>query len=320
MSLTEYQDTFYPTAVQDFTGTDGRIYAIPLEIDGLALYYNKDIFTKAGIEEPPSDWDTFIEVGKELTEKDSTGDIVTAGAAIGCANNINHSADIIFALMLQSGVNMTDSTGTQAAFNTPEGEAVLKYYTNFAKEHGIWSCRLGNDLELFAEGKLAMMFGPSWRVFDIINMNSPINFSTAPLPQLPANTSEVNYAMYWGDAVSAQSQNQLEAWKFIKYLSEADQLQTMYAAASNSRAFGEPYSRKDLADKIIDDPYVNSFIEMAPTMLSWQMGDQKTTEAAINEAISDIVDERAGESEALNKAVETINQKNSEIYNFTTSP
>ncbi len=320
MTNTEYQNAFYPTAVQDFTGMDGKIYAIPLEIDGLGLYYNKDLFTKAGVTEPPADWDTFIEVAKEMTETDDSGEISTAGAAIGCSNNINHSADIMFALMLQNNVEMTDSTGTQVTFNNSRGQATLKYYTNFVTEHNIWSCRLENDLNMFTEGRLAMMFGPSWRVFDIINMNSSINFGTAPLPQLPANISEVNYAMYWGDAVSAQSSNQLEAWKFIKYLSEEEQLKTFYSAASQSRAFGEPFSRKDMAEEIINDPYVAAFIQMAPTMMGWQMGDQTTTELAINQAIGDYLDGRSDEAEALRIATETINSKNAEIYQSTQSP
>lgn len=314
MSSTEYQSTFYPTATSDFMGTDGNLYAIPLEIDGLSLYYNKDLFTKAGIQEPPSDWDTFIEVAQKLTETDSTGTITQAGAAIGCSNNINHSADIMFALMLQNNVQMTNSEGTEAAFDTSRGEAALQYYTDFVLEHKIWSCGLRNDLEMFAGGKVAMMFAPSWRVFDIINMNSSVNFDTAEFPQLPANDIDVNYAMYWGEAVSANSQHQLEAWQFIQYLSEAEQLKTMYAAESKSRAFGEPYSRVDMASELEDSPYVGVYIKMAPQMTSWKLGDQLTTEAAINQAISDVVDGRNQTGTALREAVEKINEKNLEIY------
>ncbi|MBN2100932.1 sugar ABC transporter substrate-binding protein [Candidatus Dojkabacteria bacterium] len=314
MSSSEYQETFYPTALDDFTGTDGKLYAIPLEVDGLAMYYNKDLFAKAGIEEVPQDWDTFIEVAQKLTETDSSGDIVTAGAGIGCSTNINHSADILFALMLQNNVQMTTSDGVEASFDSTRGEAAMKYYVDFAKEHKVWSCGLRNDLEMFTGGKLAIMFAPSWRVFDIINMNSSINFDVAPFPQLPANDVDVYYSMYWGDAVSAQSQNQLEAWKFIKFLSEKEQLKKMYAAESKSRTFGEPYSRVDLADEIKDSPYAGVFIQMAPSMVSWKLGDQKTTEDAINTAISDVVDGRETESAALKDAVDTINSKNQEIY------
>ena len=37
----------------DFMGPDKKIYGAPLSVDSLALYYNKDIFTAAGINEIP---------------------------------------------------------------------------------------------------------------------------------------------------------------------------------------------------------------------------------------------------------------------------
>lgn len=314
MTTSEYQESFYPGAFRDFMGTDGYLYAIPLEIDGLGLYYNKDLFSRAGITSPPADWDTFIETAKSLTITDSSGNITQAGAAIGCANNINHSADILTALMMQNNVQMTTQDGTQVAFNTDRGEDTITYYTNFVNEHSIWSCALRNDLEMFSGGTLAMMFGPSWRVFDVITMNSSINFDTAPLPQLVGNNQPVNYGMYWGEAVSAQSAHQLEAWKFIKYLSEQEQLQTMYAAQSKSRTFGEPYSRPDMADSIKDAPYVGPFIEMAPYYQSWQMPDQKTSEAALNKAITAVVDGGVSVSSSLDEAAKTIDDALSDLY------
>lgn len=317
MTASEYQQAFYPTAKDDFTGSDGNIYAIPLEIDGLAMYYNKDIFEKAGITEPPKDWDTLIEVAKELTLTDYSGNITQAGAALGCSNNINHSADIMFALMLQNNVTMTNSDYSEATFNNTRGQTALKVYTDYVNEHEVWSCSLPNDLNMFIEGKLAIMFAPSWRVFDIFNMNSAVNFEVAELPQIAGSDVDINYSMYWGDAVSIQSENQLEAWKFIEFLSEKEQLESMYAAASKNRTFGEPYSRIDMASSISNDPYVGAFIRMAPTMESWKMVDQSTAEAAINKAISDVVDGRSNENAALMEATETINEKNAQIRGTT---
>lgn len=314
MTASEYQSTFYSAAVNDFMGTDGYLYAIPLEVDGLGLYYNKDLLQRAGISGPPTDWDTLIEVSKDLTITDSSGNITQAGVALGCANNINHSADILAALMMQNNVEMTTSDGMQATFNTDRGEDSLTYYTSFVEEHKVWSCSLRNDLEMFAGGKLAIMFAPSWRVFDIINMNSSVNFDTALFPQLVGNDDPVNFGMYWGEAVSAQSSHQLEAWQFIKYLSEQEQLKTMYAAESLSRSFGEPYSLPEMADEISDAPYVGPFIQMAPSYKSWKLGDQKTSEDALNKAITDVVDGRTTESSALNEAVTAVNDKFEELF------
>ncbi|MFH1547446.1 MAG: extracellular solute-binding protein [bacterium] len=314
MTQTEYSDIFYPTALEDFMGTDGQIYAVPLMIDGMALFYNKDLFDKAGINEPPEDWDTFKENALELTLSTSGGIITQAGAAIGCSSNINHSAELLSALMLQSNIEMTSSDDTQVIFNTSRAASVLDYYTDFVSDSKIWTCELRNDLEMFSAGDLAMMFGPSWRVFDIINMNPSINFGTSPLPQLVGNNEDINYATYWGEAVSAQSEHQLEAWQFVKFMAEKEQEQKMFALASQERTFGEPYSRKDLASEISATPYVDSFILMAPTMKTWKWGDEITSKQALNDAITDVVERDIREDQALDTAVQTINTKLSEIY------
>ncbi len=314
MTESEYSQNFYPAALTDFKGSNGKIYAIPLEIDGLALYYNKDLFEREGISDPPADWDSLIEDAQALTKTDSSGNITQAGVALGCSSNISHSADILTALMLLNGVSMTTSDGTEPAFNTTKGQSTLRYYVNFAKEENVWSCSLRNDLDMFIEGKLAMMFGPSWRAFDIINSNPQINFGTAKFPQLAGASTQVYYGMYWGEAVSAKSRNQVEAWRFIKYLSEATQQKKMYAAELQIRAFGEPYSRPDLASEIEDAPYVGTFIQMAPYMKSWHIGDQTTSEDALNQAISDVVDGRSQESQALETAKTTIQTSLEELY------
>jgi multiple sugar transport system substrate-binding protein len=318
MSESTYKQTFYSAAANDFEGNDGYLYAIPLEIDGLSMYYNVDLFTQAGISQPPEDWDTLIEQAKVLTEKNTSGEITQAGAGIGCSNNVLHSADILTALMLLNNVTMNNEDGTQAAFNTTNGQNALEYYTDFVTIHKVWDCTLRSDLEMFASGKLAIMFGPSWRVFDIIDMNSALNFKTVPFPQLSGNPDELYYGMYWGEAVSAASSHQLEAWTFIKFLSESDQLMTMYSAESNSRSFGEPYSRKDLAEEISGSGYVGAFIQMAPFYVSWRIGDQKTSEAALNKAIADVVEGRASTGTALEEAQTTANDKMNDIYSGQT--
>ena len=75
MSREEYSQKFYPTALEDFTGKDGKLYAIPWEIDGLMVFYNKQLLQKEGVQEPPKDWDSFIELAYKLTKKSSSGNI-----------------------------------------------------------------------------------------------------------------------------------------------------------------------------------------------------------------------------------------------------
>lgn len=247
MSASTYASTFYPTTVSDFTAKDGKIYAMPLEIDGLVVFYNKQLLSKAGVSTVPTDWDSFISLAQELTKKDSSGRITQSGLALGTAKNITHAPEILSFLMLEEGVDLIDETRTTVTLTTTKAESVLDTYTSFATgDDAIWSSDLETDLNMFYEGKLAMMIAPSWQAFDIIQSAPTIEFGTAVLPQLAANDKPIYYATYWGEAVSKNCSNPTAAWDFINFLAQKEQQKEFYSNASKIRAFGEPYSLVEL--------------------------------------------------------------------------
>lgn len=47
---------------------DGRLYGVPKATNTIALYYNKDLYAKAGITEPPTTWDELVEVSRKLND------------------------------------------------------------------------------------------------------------------------------------------------------------------------------------------------------------------------------------------------------------
>ena len=308
MSSEEYTQKFYPTAVSDFTAKDGNIYAIPWYIDGLVVFYNKQLLSAAGVQKPPDDWDSFFELAQRLTQKDASGRILKSGLAIGTSRNINHSAEIMAYLLVLEGVEVMDETRTRVTLNTPRVQRVFETYTDFARgDDAIWSSTLRTDLEMFFAGNLAMMIAPSWRTFDIIEAAPTIEFDTAALPQLQANSEDVFYASYWGDAVSKTSSNPLAAWKFINFLSQKEQQMKLYSNASRIRAFGEPYSLIELNSEMLGKPYVSAIAQMAPNMTSIPWGDEETANTAINEAITGIIENRRDVNIALRDAEDTIN-------------
>jgi len=312
MSREEYSQTFYATSLEDFTGKDNNLYAIPWSIDGLMIFYNKQLLQKEGVSTPPTDWDSLIELAGKLTKKNSSGAIEQSGLAMGTAKNIKHAGEIISFLLLQNNVPIIDETRTTVSLNNSRSISVFEMYTNFAKgETAIWSSSLRSDLEMFYSGKLAMMIAPSWRAFDIINSNSTIEFGTAPLPQLIANEEPVYFSTYWGDTVSKDCKYPEMAWKFIKFLSEKEQqLELFSSSVSNGqRAFGEPYSLVELQDEMEGKAYISAIAEMAPYMKSWQMGDESSVKGYINEAITSIVEGGTRVETALRNAESNINQQ-----------
>lgn len=308
MSVEEYQEKFYPTALNDFTAKNGNIYAIPLEIDGLTIFYNKQLLAEEGVTEPPEDWDSFFELASDLTKRDASGRIIQAGLAIGTSRNIMHSAEIVAYMLALEDIQVMDQTRTQISLNTPRVQRVFETYTNFAKgDNALWSPTLRSDLEMFFTGDLAMMIAPSWRAFDIIQAAPSVEFDTAPLPQLLANEEDIYYATYWGDAVNRTSASPLAAWKFIAFLAQKEQQMKLYSNASQIRAFGEPYSLVELNSEMLGKPYVSAIAKMATNMRAYPWGDETVVNTAINTAITDIIEGRRDVDTALEDAETTIN-------------
>lgn len=293
-----YEKTFYPST-KELLRYQGQYIAIPLMFDGLALYYNEDLLKTAG-KTPPRSWTELKKIACEMTTRDSQGKITTAGVAMGTANNVDHWSDILGLMMLQNGADLTNP----AACSEESGSAVesgslclgrdaLTFYTIFASDQAcsgesvnpgaVWDRFMPTSTYSFATGNLAMYFAPSWRVHEIKELNPSLNFKIIPIPQLEGN--KVAWASYWVEAVSKNSKNKDEAWKFLGYLSSKETMQKLYQTQSSLRgSFGEPYSRTDMASLLKDQPYVGAYIEQAPFAKGWYLSS-RTSDNAINDKI-----------------------------------
>jgi multiple sugar transport system substrate-binding protein len=264
MSPAEFQSTYYPVITSDLTTREGKVVGLPLGIDSIALFVNDEIFDTY-LKTAPTNWDEFADLARELTIKDEQGVIRQSGAAIGTTANLDHWPEIIGMLMLQNKVNMSTPTGTRA-------EQALDFFTRFTKVYKVWDDRLPNSTIAFAAGKVAMYFGPSWRVHEVKQQNPNLKFRVLPVPQLRKETGEepnVYYATYWVEGVSAESKAKKESWEFLKFLSTQESLQKFYTSASATRAFGEPYPRIDMQNMIATDPLAGAFVQQARESKSW---------------------------------------------------
>lgn len=271
MDAATFEASFYPVVRQDLLVGNAYV-GIPLEIDGLGLFINQDIFERAG-KTPPSNWDDLRKTAIELTARDGQGNIQIAGVALGTTKNIDHWSDVLALMMLQNGADLTSPTGTLS-------EDALTYFTLFTKVDRSWDETLPSSTAAFAAGKLAMYFGPSWEVFEIKKANPDLRFKVVPVPQLPEGN--ITWASYWAEGVWKKSGVEKEAWEFLKYLSSKEVMQKLYQAESQTRLFGEPYSRVEMADLIKGDQYAGVYVNQAAAARSWYLAS-RTFDNGIND-------------------------------------
>ena len=229
----------------------------------------------------------------------------TGRAAFGAASNISHSADLFSLLLSQSGVNLLTGLKTQAAADA------LTFYTNFVKVDHIWDETLPFSVNAFANGQVAMVFGPSWRALNIRDLNPQLEFAAVPVPQLPTSPEGgIHWASFWMEAVNKDSENAEIAWQLLKFLSEENQQREFFSAASRVRYFGEPYSRPSLAENLKTHEILGPLLTSASTAVSGKMTDLSGNKAyvdAFKQAIADVLAGKAADK-TLETAQATIDQ------------
>jgi multiple sugar transport system substrate-binding protein len=291
----KFVDDVYYTAVLEEEGKTSQknIYGLPLAIDNLAMYYNQSLLNNAGIANPPKYWNREFQKNiKKLTKQNTKGEIIQSGVALGGGDNITRSPDILSLLMMQNGAEMMED-GNVAFHKIPSsfkndnynpGLEALRFYTDFAepaKEVYCWNKDMKNSLDLFAEGKLAIMFGYSYHADEISSKSPSLEFSIAPMPQIEGNSRKINYGNYWLEAVSKKTEHVQEAWDFIHFATTNPENAKIYLENT-----GNLTALRSLVNEQVDDPDTGVFAEQILTTQTWYKGESPlAAEKAIKEMI-----------------------------------
>ncbi len=286
------------------------VYNIPLYMDSLVMFYNPGLFKKANIENPPTNWEQVITDAPKLTIKEN-GRIVQAGVAIGTGTNIFHSPQTLLMMFTQANVPVIDYSNKKFVFATEEGLAGLKYYTDFATKSKVWSYTLPSDLKMFVECRLAMLFAPSWRAVNFKASNPQLDFKIAPPPVLPGARNDVNQyiASYYTEIVPQNAPHKKEAWIFLHWLSQPEQLEKFYQLQVQAHKIALPSPRKDVKQDVTTSPASPIVHEMAPKTTTWMLYDQGVWEKQVREFLTTLENqENEPTLEQLRQLEQSLNQ------------
>lgn len=267
-------DAYYPV-VKKNASSGGKLYALPLAVDGLALLYNEDMLAEAGAT-PPSDWNSFRKLAFDLTKINAETKIIErAGAAMGTTNNVEHWSDILGLLILQNSGDPSNPSSSAV-------QDAMTFFTIFSTQDKSWDSSQPNSVYAFATGTVAMILAPSWQIPEIKAINPDLKFGVAPAPTLPS--TKIAWGSYWMESVPKTSPNAEEAWKFIKYLSSPEALQKMYAGAAQVHTIGEPYPLTSLSNLLSTDPLAGPYVTQGPNYVSWYL-TSRTYDEGVNDQL-----------------------------------
>lgn len=313
-NLAKIRENFPEVVWNQLKGSDfvykNQIYALPLYIDTLTLFYNRDMFNESAVVYPPKTWEDFQNIIPLLRKTDELGNITQAGAALGGTDKtIGAAGDILSLLMLQNGVVMTSADLGNAVFSS-EGtrggaSQALNFYTQFASpasKYYTWNDEMGNALNSFASGKVAMVLGYKNDLITIKKKNPFLNMGVAPAPQVDPD-KVLTYANYFGLGVSARSKSQLAAWDFVIYATTNLDFQRAYIKSTQKSP-----ALKSLIAEMVNSLDMQVFVRQALTAQSWVRVDNEQARQIFSDAIDDVLSGRSDSSTALQRAQQKVSQ------------
>lgn len=302
----QYQDTFID-AGQLFKVSKGWL-ALPVAINPLVLYYNKDLYTNAGLITPPTSWEEFVVNQPKLTKLDETKRLNQSATALGASNNINNFKNIISLLLLQVGVSpiyLADDNYQPGLARSREGQGLnpsklaLDFYNQFSdptRSTYCWGRSLPLDRDFFLAGNLANYFGLASELSTILEKNPHLNFDVASVPRLNKGAN-LTFGQLHGLAVIKNSTKATVAFSAASELALVDHSNKKL----NELLDLPPVLRSSLGQRQ-SDPFQQIFYNEALTARAWPDPQAEETQKTIKALIDNSTNGRLDSETALTQA------------------
>ncbi|HHX62884.1 MAG TPA: sugar ABC transporter substrate-binding protein [Epulopiscium sp.] len=296
----------FPEEIVQIYNWEGTQYAMPKDLDTIALWYNKTMFDEAGVEYPSADWtwDDFKEATKKLTKDD--------GSQYGYALRPSNNQDGWYNMVYSMGGEIISADKKASGFDKEGTIKALEFVTSIVKEGYMpsYETMAENAPEaLFEAGKVAMITMGSWMLPELCNNDYiKANGDIAVLPKDAVTGQRVSLYNGLGWAAAGNTEMPEEAWKLIEYLGskEAQQKQSdlgvvisAYEGTTGNWVNAYPdfnlQAYLDMMDNLVIRPYSKSTVR-------WE-----------NMTKDKLVDTWAGTREVKDVAVEITEQMNANL-------
>ncbi|MCD6159682.1 MAG: ABC transporter substrate-binding protein [Kosmotoga sp.] len=282
-------DDFYPSLVQAFS-YKGRIYGIPKDFSTLALYYNKEIFDKYGVEYPTSEdtWFDFLDKALQLKRKGFETPLVLAP-------DFNRLIPFVIAA---NGELVKGDLNT--GLTEPNSRFAIQFYLDLVNKYKVAQepANLGAGWigEAFGKEAVAMAMTGPWTLGYLRGQYPDVVDKTGivEMPHL-INHATMVYTVSW--SINRNTRNRDAAWEVVKFLTKEGQKMFVEGA-------GVLASRKSIA-AADTDPMKEAFYAGAAYAIPWRVptpsGIFSKANDQINSKLKDLFYDKISLEQALNE-------------------
>ena len=273
-----------PGADSPLRTEDGKLFALPVEVQLIYAYYNRDMFKASGLTIPKT-WDQFLSVCKTLKEKGLVpialghkDSWVTQMIPYALSASLVHHKDPKFLkLAMQAKAKYADNPGWQDIMRKYK-ELITAGYI----QDGSLSTSFEQALQMFATGKAGITVNGTWAMGTINDMKPQFAVGGFPVPPNAGDKPAASASINGGYTLSARSKNLNEARKFLEYMVSPKSLK-IYLKDKGPSPF------KDVQVDL--SPAINEVVTLEKGMPmynfdNWAMGVQDVFMRSIQELIA----------------------------------
>lgn len=294
----EIERDFFP--IVSAMKRDGQYYGLPTAVRAMALFYNKDLFQKAGLdpEKPPRTLDELVDTAKALVKRDAAGNFQQVGMALDIARQDHNWWREI--LVRQYGGESYSADGRKVAYNTDAGVKSLEFYTGLQKVHRVGQEGFMDEGQAaFRAGLAGMVVDGTFRVASYKTIQS-FKWGVAELPTY--NGARANFGSYFANAIggSATGEKRAAAEKFLAFISSEKAMNVWLEKV------GELPARRTVAltEANVRDPIYGPFIRALDYASTPPMVDEAAQRQVSIDMINAVLLKDAPIKDALKAAAE----------------
>ncbi|MET7330188.1 sugar ABC transporter substrate-binding protein [Nonomuraea sp. NPDC005650] len=202
---------------------DGKQYALPASFSTVVLFYNKDLFEKAGVALPTADWTWADEqaAAAKLTDRKK--------GVYGDFQPVQFFE--FYKTLKQAGGEFLSAGGKKAAFDSPQGVKAAQWLVSKVGKTMPTEAEIGGtadyDTNLFKSGKLAMWHNGIWQFAGLKDV--PFEWDVVVEPGDAAKASAVFHNAV---AASSTTKHAEQAGAWARFLSSSDTAATTRVESS----------------------------------------------------------------------------------------
>jgi multiple sugar transport system substrate-binding protein len=295
---------------KEYTEFAGKRCSMPFLADAYGIFYNKDMFAKAGIAGPPKTLDELTEDAKKLTVKNPDGSLKTVGFLPLSDFYENAPAHLAPA----TGAKWLTDDGKSAIGTDPNWKTLLTWQRNLIDWYGYdnlvkFKAGLGDEFSAdnaFQKGQVAINIDAEFRLAFLKDQAPKLQYGVAPFPASDASRYGGGYVTGNILGISKNAKNPEAAWELIKYLTTNDQAVVKLAGLlknvpTTTKALADPTLTSDANFKTFIDIFTNPNSSTTPPTSSGPAYQETFQQILLNIQSGKIKDLNAGLADADKK-------------------